>query len=73
MKKIYKYPTGAEIPDGAVYLGTATQREVLVNLSKGDDPNCKFRNSDTCWWEKCWLVWHYFLVEVDNPHTNDKE
>ncbi len=27
MKKIYKYATGSEIPEGAVYLGTIAQTE----------------------------------------------
>lgn len=50
MKKIYKYPTGAIIPEGAIYLGTVTQTKIerLVNEE----------------WFDCWLVWHYFLVEV---------
>lgn len=51
MKKIYKYPTGATIPEGAQYLGTVTQTEI----------ESRFVDED---WEKCWLVWHYFLVEV---------
>lgn len=53
MKKIYKYPTGAEIPEGAVYLSTVTQTEVMSRPGGGSER-----------WVKCWLVWHYFLVEV---------
>lgn len=45
-KKIYKYPTGVEIPEGAVYLTTLKQTED----SHG---------------HPVWLVWHYFLVEVE--------
>ena len=52
--KIYKYPTGATIPEGATYLGTVTQTEILGNVKD------KSYNA----WAKCWLVWHYFLVEV---------
>lgn len=57
MKKIYKYPTGAEIPDGAIYLSTVTQTQIEENTG---------RNGDTTFalWNRCWLVWHYFLVEV---------
>jgi hypothetical protein len=49
MKKIFKYGTGDEIPEGAEYLGTVTQTE---------------SNTPNSGWIKCWLVWHYFLVEV---------
>lgn len=49
-KKIYKYPTGATIPEGAQYLGTVTQTEQMFDHKQV--------------WEKCWLVWHYFLVET---------
>ena len=49
MKKIYKYPTGATIPKGAVYLNTVTQTK-----------EWEFGGE----WKNCWLVWHYFLVEV---------
>ncbi len=54
MKKIYKYPTGAEIPEGAVYLSTVTQTEEFNRFANGEEGG----------WIKCWLVWHYFLVEV---------
>ena len=49
MKKIFKYATGDKIPKGAVYLNTVTQTEVKL----ADDV-----------WINCWLVWHYFLIEV---------
>jgi len=52
MKKVYKFGTGQEIPEGAVYLSTVTQTKLA---DKGTSP----------WvWKDCWLVWHYFLVEV---------
>lgn len=50
MKKIYKYPTGATIPEGAIYLSTVTQ-----TIGEGESKD----------WIPCWLVWHYFLVEVE--------
>ena len=49
VKKIYKYATGQPIPEGAMYLSTVTQVE----------------ERDNGRWSKCWLVWHYFLVEVE--------
>ena len=52
VKRIYKYPTGVETPTDAVYLSTITQT--------------KCYNSPNREWEKCWLVWHYFLVEVED-------
>ena len=57
-KKIYKFPTGATIPEGAVYLSTVTQTEMYLNVPQNEE------KPSGCW-EKCWLVWHYFLVEVD--------
>lgn len=51
MKKIYKYATGDEIPEGAIYLSTLAQTEVVTES--------KFVR-------KCWLVWHYFLVEIES-------
>ena len=49
MKKVYKFGTGEEIPEGAVYLCTKKQTEAQVDGKVGH----------------CWLVWHYFLVEVE--------
>jgi hypothetical protein len=50
MKKVFKYGTGEEIPEGATYLKTIKQTKIYDNKEKG--------------WMDCWLVWHYFLVEV---------
>ena len=58
MRKIYKYPTGVEIPEGAVYLGTVSQTRCLVDKTYAGSGR---KYSD---WGDCWLVWHYFLVEV---------
>lgn len=64
-KRIYKYPTGAVIPEGAIYLKTVTQTEVADN--KMEHGVCVGYT-----WGKCWLVWHYFLVEVSkNKPTNN--
>ena len=49
VKKVWKYATGEVIPRVAVYLCTKVQTE--------------FEGSQG--WGKCWLVWHYFLVEVE--------
>jgi len=56
MKKVYKYGTGHPIPKGAVYLCTKVQRNI-----KPPYPPSK--------WIKCWLVWHYFLVEVEEENV----
>ena len=58
MKKIYKYPTGAEVPEGATYLGTVTQTKI------NDEKDHPGRGM----WCDCWLVWHYFLVEVEEDN-----
>jgi hypothetical protein len=52
MKKIYKYPTGATIPEGAIYLCTLKngwQETQGGILRKAEDLQ---------------YIWHYFLVEV---------
>ena len=56
MKKIYKYATGDVIPDGAIYLCTVTQNHYLGYSDRNAYPEDS--------WLPCWLVWHYFLVEV---------
>ncbi len=54
VKKVYKYGTGDDIPEGAIYLSTIKQTEI-ENGEVNNEP----------YWMKCWLVWHYFLVEVE--------
>jgi hypothetical protein len=54
MKKVFKYGTGQEIPEGAVYLTTLVEN---VNLKENKDVG---RYGE----RKVRLVWHYFLVEV---------
>jgi hypothetical protein len=53
IKKIYKYPTGAMIPEGAQYLSTQVEQ-----IIEWDSRNEKARIKND-------LVWHYFLVEVE--------
>ncbi|KKN57978.1 hypothetical protein LCGC14_0556360 [marine sediment metagenome] len=48
MKKVYKYGTGDEIPEGAEYLCS-----VKNGLMKNDNYPNDYK-----------FVWHYFLVEV---------
>lgn len=52
VKKVWKFATGQPIPEGAIYLSTVTQTKAGINFAPGD-------------WTDCWLVWHYFLVEVE--------
>ena len=53
VRKVYKYATGDVIPEGAVYLSTQVETETAEypNQLKTFTRNV--------------LVWHYFLVEVD--------
>ena len=51
MKKIYKYGTGEEVPEGAIFLST------IVQEIKGNEDMHNFQSPAR-------LVWHYFLVEV---------
>ena len=55
MKKVYKYSTGEEIPEGAVYLSTQVETTSAQTTQNGL-PVTFTRNV---------LVWHYFLVEVE--------
>ena len=55
VQKVYKYGTGQKIPEGAVYLSTVKQLEYEE----------KDMARPTTTWKQCWLVWHYFLVEVE--------
>lgn len=60
MKKVFKYGTGQEIPEGAVYLSTITEDVIRTEKDlnyKGEE------NGDTLQRIEKRLVWHYFLVE----------
>lgn len=59
VKKVWKFATGQPIPEGAVYLNTVTQTEFELFDSSDGKPISKR------YWEKCWLVWHYFLVSIE--------
>ena len=52
MKKVYKYGTGQEIPEGAIYLHTWVEEKSTSILHEGKVIHA------------IRLVWHYFLVEV---------
>lgn len=49
-KRIYKYATGDEIPEGSVFLSTIVEQKTARHL--GVDI------------ELARFVWHYFLVEI---------
>jgi hypothetical protein len=51
MRKVYKYGTGENIPEGAVYLSTQVETETEI-ASTGETRTYNM------------FVWHYFLVEV---------
>ncbi len=63
MKKVFKYGTGQEIPEGATYLKTEVEtrqysiEECLVN-GAGEQVMTPVTYTDNQ------FVWHYFLVEV---------
>lgn len=54
MKKVYKYGTGQEIPEGAVYLSTVVEKK--IDTTRAGELELQI--------ERNMLVWHYFLVEV---------
>lgn len=57
VKKVFKFATGQIIPEGAIYLSTITQTEILKPGEQVDI------------YIPCWLVWHYFLVEVEANYS----
>ncbi len=57
VRKVFKYGTGAAIPEGAIYVSTQVEKRVTV------DRHAETR--DETYHEKNALVWHYFLVEVE--------
>ena len=59
MKKVYKYGTGEEIPEGAIYLST------IVGATLEDTWKRQQDSEETSSERKAVLVWHYFLVEVE--------
>ena len=52
VKKVFKFGTGQEIPEGAVYLST------IKNGEMPNDEHIIGGSRD--------FVWHYFLVETKN-------
>lgn len=61
-KKVFKYATGEAIPEGAIYLSTQVEKEVSVIPSDWFNGE-KLPERHL---EKNVLVWHYFLVEVED-------
>jgi len=57
IERIFKYPTGAEIPKGAVYLNTVTQTREYNQYADEKDVDRGYI--------RCWHVWHYFKVLVE--------
>lgn len=63
VKKVYKYGTGQEIPEGAVYLSTITEdiwkEECVGHCAHGESNTPEKRR-----FVDSRFVWHYFLVDV---------
>lgn len=55
VKKVFKYGTGDIVPEGAIYL--CTKVETLETEKEKD--------GETSYMTQNLLVWHYFLVEVE--------
>lgn len=63
IKKVYKYGTGQEVPEGAQYLSTIieprwTERDIEKD---GIDGHVKIQEN--------LFVWHYFLVDVSTKNN----
>ncbi len=65
-KKVFKYGTGEEIPEGAVFLSTITEdiwaEECIGHCSHHTDGSFSSTPEMRKYIEKR-LVWHYFLVQ----------
>ncbi len=55
MQKVFKYGTGQQIPENAVYLSTQVETKAYAHLKRNGDVRTVTENN---------FVWHYFLVEV---------
>jgi hypothetical protein len=68
MKRVvHKFATGEPIPVGAKYLNTVTQTNIFVpeaQISYRNDKGEEEHSKMPGYWERCWLVWHYYEVEV---------
>lgn len=71
MRRVYKYATGEPIPDGAVHVATVTQTSIFNEAyeTQYEEIAPRFVGPITvhnpAQWVPCWLVWHYYEVEVD--------
>lgn len=61
MKKVYKYGTGHDIPEGAIYLSTQVETTTITDTSSNHFTSAVTKNT---------LVWHYFLVEVEDERSS---
>ena len=61
MKRVYKYGTGRDIPDGAKYLCTQVEKNVVV--SQGNDGLSTMKSTHNT------LVWHYYEVEATHDDS----
>jgi hypothetical protein len=57
MKQVWKFATGVDIPEGAVYLCTKVEKEIERSERKDQYGHMSE-------WHHNKLVWHYFLVEM---------
>ena len=66
MKVVYKYGTGDKIPEGAIYLCTKTEDQILIegNIPTGQTNGGGDHNVNMNITKRNQFVWHYFLVEV---------
>lgn len=66
IQKVFKYGTGQEIPEGAIYLCTKTEEivriegNIIPSVSGGGQNNTLLNVV-----KSNQLVWHYFLVKVE--------
>ncbi len=57
MRKVFKYGTGDDVPEGAIYLCTKTETDTETIGETSLRGEIKRKENR--------YVWHYFLVEVE--------
>lgn len=60
IRVVHKFGTGHPIPPDARYLSTVTQTSLESGRVKRNEEG---RVEEE--WVPCWLVWHYYEVEID--------
>jgi hypothetical protein len=67
MLRVRKFETGDQIPEGATFLSTITEDQIVVQESGGTKRPFTDGSDRSCTISRVYhrVVWHFFLVECD--------